>query len=287
MSARTFASSSTKPAHPFWPPWAPRSPSHPVTRSPLSTAQCSPTLPHSVSRTLPPPSLFLDLILTLYGVDYSAIECPAPLIRNDNRSIERFTCPGNTCCVSCPYLDNFFPVGYVRMNVSVILAFTAIFFFFSLATFVTYVVIPSKRKYPQNIIAAIGFCLCFTLMSTWVEIFVGYPETLCDNAYDLVSHPILFTLDLFFFSKKFFNLLLGFLNVVNLPIHCEFRLHGLLRFPHFRNVVHDHVVRNHVLQHFSGSNPLFSLSPQPGIKYPTPHTRLFALELIFRRGHNM
>lgn len=91
----------------------------------------------------------------------------------------------------CPYLENFYPTGYVNTNMLVTLAFSGIFSVFSFLTLAIYLVIPSKRKYPHTIVTSLSLSFSLVLFGQWVVTYVGYERTICNNQYDAVSGAIL------------------------------------------------------------------------------------------------
>jgi hypothetical protein len=91
----------------------------------------------------------------------------------------------------CPAADYFYPEHVIDQNVAAERAFEVVFSLTTIFTIVTYIVIPGKRRFPQNLILAMAVALLFLYLPDWIGIFVGLNNVACDNQYDAVSsNPI-------------------------------------------------------------------------------------------------
>lgn len=110
--------------------------------------------------------------------DRSKVVCPSPLIRNSDPSVERETCPGGICCVACPYAVSFYPEGELVGAFKAIIGINLFFSILALLTVVIYLIIPSKRAFPQNIVLFMSCAILFVYLIFWLGL-VPTDQLLC------------------------------------------------------------------------------------------------------------
>jgi len=133
------------------------------------------------------PTTNCSFISSAPKLDYESIVCPSPLTRNPNPGETSETCPGGVCCLPCPFVKNFLREGdYLRLY-NFIRYLVLTFFFFSLINFLSYVVIPEKRKFPQNMIGSMFFSLSVASFFPWIMIFYQPEEIFCRSEIQTAS----------------------------------------------------------------------------------------------------
>ena len=118
--------------------------------------------------------------------DLDTVVCPEPLIKNNNRTANRTSCPGTVCCVPCPYANYVLKESQLVANSDAQLSFAVIFSLFTVATVISYAINPSKRRFPQNLILAMSFSVILLFVPSWITLIVGEAKVPCNNEFDAV-----------------------------------------------------------------------------------------------------
>ena len=117
-------------------------------------------------------------------LDRSNVSCPAPLIRRPD-NITRETCPGDLCCLPCPLAQSFYPEGQLLSGFRGLNIWTLICSLFDLAIVIAYLLVPTKRSFPQNIMLFMALAMFIVYIGIgWVGRFVPIDEILCLNSVD-------------------------------------------------------------------------------------------------------